>query len=78
MQTQHGTAQTFGDLVATSYDLSSAIASSSETAAVLATRHLERVLLHGSNLRLTSTLARLGRQLGPTKVHVRLASVAAR
>jgi hypothetical protein len=57
--------QNLGDLVAASYDLGQAIAQESATAAELAARHLERVLVRGANLRLNVALARLARELGP-------------
>jgi hypothetical protein len=61
-----------GDLVAAAYDLGYAMTEDPTTAAELAARHLERVLVRSSNLRLTAELLRLARQLGPTTAPVRL------
>jgi hypothetical protein len=62
-------AQSLGDLVAASYDLGRAmgVAPDTKAAGELAARHLERVLVRGSNLRLNASLARLARELGPLK-----------
>jgi hypothetical protein len=67
MQTTRETVRTLGDLVAASYDLSSAIAPNASKAAELAARHLERVLLHGSNVRLSAKLERFSRERGSTR-----------
>lgn len=65
MQTSHGTSATqeFGEIVAAACELGSWVAADRAMARDLATRHLERVLLHGRNARLRAELADLAREL---------------
>ncbi|HVZ72797.1 MAG TPA: hypothetical protein VHJ20_10525 [Polyangia bacterium] len=61
----HHASVTLGDFVTASFDLGAAVAGDTTNAAELAARHLERVLVRGSNLRLTAALAKLAREVGP-------------
>ncbi len=67
MQTKHeiSTTLTLGEAVAAAYELGSAVAPDRATAADLAARHLERVLVRGSNARLALALEDLARDLAP-------------
>lgn len=67
MTTNHVPAQTLGDLVAASYERGQALSQDSIAAAELAARHLERVLVRGSNLRVSAALARLAREIAPKR-----------
>lgn len=58
----------FGEVVAAAYELSNAVAPDRATAADLAVRHVERVLLHGRNTRLVAALKELDRLLRVSRV----------
>ena len=56
----------FEQVVEAAFELGGAIAPDRATAAELATRHLERVLVRGRNAHLLVTLKNLARELEPT------------
>ncbi len=67
------TTPTLAEAVAAAYELGSAVAPDRATAADLAARHLERVLVRGSNARLALALADLARELAPAGPRARRA-----
>lgn len=54
-----------GDVVEAAYELGRAVAADPATAATLATRRLERVLVRAGNLRLQAALALLANEVRP-------------
>jgi hypothetical protein len=65
MQTNHADSPVLrlGEIVAACYELGTTVASDRAMAADLAARHLERVLVRGSNARLVAALTDLAREL---------------
>ena len=72
MQTKHldSQTQTLGDAVVAAFDLGNTVGCDRATAGELAARHLARVLVLGSNARLAATIAKLARELTPTRARV--------
>lgn len=56
---------TLGDVVVAAYDSGRAVASDRDSAAELAARYVERVLLREHNTRLLVALVQLAREVGP-------------
>jgi hypothetical protein len=73
MQTKNrnGMAPNLGEMVEAAYDLGEAMTPNSATVSELAARHLERVLVRGSNARLMAMLENLAAELAPMTVRRR-------
>jgi hypothetical protein len=73
MQTKDrsGMAPNLGEMIEAAYDLGESLTPDPAAAAELAARHLERVLVRGSNARLMAMLENLAAELSPMTVRRR-------